>query len=258
MSFFSERFAQEADERLAMETRLRQALVRNEFRLVYQPEFTDCGTQLTGFEALIRWHPPGSEAIPPNRFIPVAEENALIVPIGYWVISEACRAAAEWQTRGYAGIAVAVNVSARQFADADLIPQVLAALKKSGLPANLLQLEITESVFIADLRESAHKLTALRHLGISIALDDFGTGYASLSYLRHLPIDVMKIDRSFLEETGAKESGEAVLRCVIDLAHALSIRVLAEGVETPDQRDLLHRLGCDAMQGFLLGKPASM
>lgn len=258
VSFFSERFAQEAADRLAMETRLRQALVRHEFRLVYQPQFAGCGTQLAGFEALIRWHPPGSEPVPPDRFIPVAEENGLIVPIGYWVVSEACRAAAEWQTRGYAGIAVAVNVSARQFADADLIPQVLAALKSSGLPPGLLQLEITESVFIADLRESARRLTALRQLGISVALDDFGTGYASLSYLRHLPIDVMKIDRSFLEDTGAKESGEAVLRCVIDLAHALGIRVLAEGVETPDQRDLLYRLGCDAMQGFLLGTPASM
>ncbi len=258
MSFFSERFSREADERLAMETRLREALVRGEFTLVYQPQFAGGGTQLAGFEALIRWHPPGSEAVPPNRFIPVAEENGLIIPIGDWVLSEACRAAAEWQTRGYAGIAVAVNVSAPQFADADLIPHVLAALANSGLPANLLQLEITESVFIADLKDSARKLAALRKLGISIALDDFGTGYSSLGYLRHLPIDVVKIDRSFLEETGAKQSGEAVLRCVVDLAHALDLRVIAEGVETPDQRDLMCRLGCDALQGFLLGRPGGL
>ncbi len=253
--FFSRKFAEEARERLAAETRLRRALAEKEFCLQYQPEFAHGGATLVRFEALIRWQPPDSEPISPESFIPVAEENGLIVPIGTWVLTEACRAAAAWQRGERRGIGVAVNVSAQQFAQPDFLSLVKRALEASGLAPALLDLEITETVFIADFEDSARKLAQLKELGIRVALDDFGTGYSSLSYLRNLPIDVIKIDRSFLTETGQNQCGEAVLRCLIELAHALGIRVIAEGVETTAQLALLQRLGCDELQGFLLGRP---
>jgi EAL domain-containing protein (putative c-di-GMP-specific phosphodiesterase class I) len=254
--FFSQKFAAETRNRLSMETRLRRALAQSEFRLQYQPQFAKSGTELVRYEALIRWHPPDAAPVSPLNFIPMAEENGLIVPIGAWVLREACRVAAAWQEDGRKSVGVAVNVSARQFADPDFMPLVRDTLHSTGLPAHLLELELTESVFIADLEDSARKLAQLKAIGISIALDDFGTGYSSLSYLQNLPIDVIKIDRRFITETGQKQSGEAVLRCLIDLAHAIGIRVIAEGVETTAQLELLRRLGCDEVQGFLLGRPA--
>jgi diguanylate cyclase (GGDEF)-like protein/PAS domain S-box-containing protein len=254
--FFSPRMAEDTRQRLALETELRGALRLNEFRLQFQPQFAQGGEQLVRFEALIRWYPAAGGPVAPDRFIPIAEENGLIVPIGRWVLGEACRCAADWQRGARRGIGVAVNVSAREFARADFVAGVEQTLKESTLPARLLELELTESVFIADVEDSARKLTQLRAVGVTVALDDFGTGYSSLSYLRNLAIDVVKIDRSFLTATGQKDGGEAVLRCVIELAHALGIRVIGEGVETPAQLDLLRRLGCDEMQGFLLGRPA--
>ncbi|HYA17802.1 MAG TPA: EAL domain-containing protein, partial [Bryobacteraceae bacterium] len=255
VTFFSGKFAEETRERLSMESCLRRALVNGEFRLQYQPQFALGGASPTRYEALIRWYPCEREPVPPANFIPLAEENGLIVPIGTWVLEEACRTAAAWQYGERAGVGVAVNVSARQFADPEFVALVAATVRESGLAPHLLELELTETVFIADLDDSARKLRQLKSLGVSIALDDFGTGYSSLGYLQNLPIDVIKIDRSFITETGQKESGEAVLRCLIDLAHALGIRVIAEGVETPAQLDLLRRLGCDELQGFLLGRP---
>ena len=257
--FFSQRLTAEAQERLAVETRLRRALPLDEFRLQYQPQFAGAGTELVRFEALLRWYPRDrAEPIPPADFIHIAEESDLIVPIGHWVLHEACRAAAAWQRGAHCGIGVGVNVSARQFAQPDIVAEVAEALRVSGLPAGLLEIEVTESVFLQDLKDSARKLAQLNRLGVGIALDDFGTGYSSLSYLRNLPIDAIKIDGSFLNEGRHKQSGEAVLRCLIDLAHALGIRVVVEGVETAAQLDLLSRLGCDVMQGFLLGRPAFM
>jgi diguanylate cyclase (GGDEF)-like protein/PAS domain S-box-containing protein len=255
--FFSEAFAEETHNRLVMETNLRRALAAGEFHLNFQPQFAYEGIDPVRFEALIRWHPPGcSTSIAPDCFIPFAEETGLIVPIGTWVLMEACRSAVAWQESDLHGIGVAVNVSARQFASPGFVELVAQTLKESGLRPRLLELEITETVFLAGLEDSATKLAGLKVLGVSIALDDFGTGYSSLSYLRNLPIDVIKIDRSFLIETGQKQSGEAVLRCLIDLAHVLGIRVIVEGVETTEQLDLLRSLGCDEMQGFLLGKPS--
>jgi diguanylate cyclase (GGDEF)-like protein/PAS domain S-box-containing protein len=254
--FFSRKFAEETRERLSMESRLRRALASGEFRLQFQPQFRRDGIGLVRYEALIRWHPDDGPPVPPLSFIPIAEENGLIVPIGSWVLAEACRTAAAWQEGARKGVGVAVNVSARQFANPEFVDLVARIVRESGLPVHLLELELTESVFIADLGDSAEKLTQLKKLGVSVALDDFGTGYSSLSYLQNLPIDVIKIDRQFIAETGQKQSGEAILRCLIDLAHAIGIRVIAEGVETTGQLQLLQRLGCDEMQGFLLGKPA--
>jgi diguanylate cyclase (GGDEF)-like protein/PAS domain S-box-containing protein len=254
--FFSESFTEERHKRLAMETSLQRALLMGEFHLHYQPQFACDGIDPVRFEALIRWQPPGSAPIPPDDFIPLAEANGSIVAIGSWVLLEACRAAAGWQQGDLQGIGVAVNVSAQQFAGAGFVELVAAALCESGLSPGLLELEITETMFIAGLGDSLEKLERLKGLGISLALDDFGTGYSSLSYLRNLPINTIKIDRSFLIETGQKRSGEAVLRCVIDLAHVLGLRVIVEGVETTEQLNMLRSLGCDEVQGFLLGKPA--
>jgi EAL domain-containing protein (putative c-di-GMP-specific phosphodiesterase class I) len=190
------------------------------------------------------------------KFIPAAEESGLIVPIGTWVLAEACRQCNDWQSGPLAGVGVAVNVSAAQFACHDFVALVARTLEQTGLAAHLLELELTESVFVQDYRASARILTRLRRLGVTIALDDFGTGYSSLSYLQNLPIDALKIDRGFLREAKSRTQGAAVLRCVVDLAHTLGLRVIGEGAETTEEFCLLRELGCNEMQGFLLGRPS--
>jgi diguanylate cyclase (GGDEF)-like protein/PAS domain S-box-containing protein len=254
--FFTPEFADAALERLEMETRLRKALVQSEFRLQFQPQFSQGSTLPNRFEALIRWCPPSGPPIPPVKFIPLAEQIGLILPIGTWVLHEACRRCAEWQTGNLRGAGVAVNVSALQFACTDFVETVARTLEATGLPPRLLELELTESVFVQDLRTSARKLAKLRNLGVTIALDDFGTGYSSLSYLQNLPIDTLKIDRTFLLQSESRREGAAVMRCVVELAHTLGLRVVGEGVETPAQLDFLSGLGCDEIQGYLLGKPS--
>jgi diguanylate cyclase (GGDEF)-like protein/PAS domain S-box-containing protein len=254
--FFTRELADAALERLEMETRLRRALARSEFRLQFQPQFPPGSSRPNRFEALIRWHPPGGQLIGPGRFIPLAEQNGLIVPIGTWVLREACRHCAGWQTGNLGGTGVAVNVSALQFACPDFVETVTRALQSAGLSPLLLELELTESVFVPDTAASVRTLTRLRNLGVTIALDDFGTGYSSLSYLQNLPIDALKIDRSFLLEAESRGHGAVVMRCVVQLAHALGLRVIGEGAETAAQLELLRGLGCDGIQGFLLGRPS--
>jgi diguanylate cyclase (GGDEF)-like protein/PAS domain S-box-containing protein len=256
IKFFSVGFADAARERLEMETRLRRALALSEFKLQFQPQFASGKSRPSRFEALIRWHPTEDQLILPLKFIALAEENGLIVPIGTWVLREACRRCADWQTGNLKGAGVAVNVSALQFVSPEFVEIVARTLESTGLPPRLLELELTESVFVADLQASARTLARLRNLGVTIALDDFGTGYSSLSYLQNLPIDALKIDRSFLTGAQGRQQGEAVLRCVVELAHILGLRVIGEGVETTAQLDLLGSLGCDEIQGFLLGKPS--
>jgi len=254
--FFVPAFAAAALERLEMETRLRRALARSEFRLQFQPQFPAGASRPSRFEALIRWYPLDGEPVGPLKFIPLAEQNGLIVPIGNWVLQDACRQCAGWQTGILKGVGVAVNVSALQFACPDFLNIVARALESTGLSPDLLELELTESVFVNDVASSVLTLTKLRSIGVTIALDDFGTGYSSLGYLQNLPIDALKIDRSFLTEAESRPQGAAVLRCVIELAHALGLRVIGEGVELAADLDFLHRLGCDEIQGFLLGRPA--
>ena len=254
--FFTPKFADAALERLEMETSLRRALALSEFRLQFQPEFASIRCRLRRFEALIRWHPAGHQPIPPLKFIPIAEQNGLIVPIGTWVLREACRQCADWQSGRLRGVGVAVNISALQFASPDFISIVVRTIESTGLPPDLLELELTESVFVQDVKRAAGKLDKLRNLGVTVALDDFGTGYSSLSYLQKLPLDALKIDRSFLAETDSCHTGPAVLLCVVELAHTLGLRVIGEGVETNAQLDLLGSLGCDEIQGFLLGRPS--
>jgi diguanylate cyclase (GGDEF)-like protein/PAS domain S-box-containing protein len=254
--FFTPEFADAALERLEMETRLRKALAQSEFKLQFQPQFPPGSAIPHRFEALIRWYPPGGQPIPPVKFIPLAEQIGLILPIGAWVLREACRRCAEWQTGDLCGAGVSVNVSALQFACTDFVETVARTLEATGLPPRLLELELTESVFVQDMRASARKLTKLRNLGVTIALDDFGTGYSSLSYLQNLPIDTLKIDRTFLLQSESRPEGAAVMRCVVELAHTLGLHVVGEGVETLAQLDLLSGLGCDDIQGYLLGKPS--
>jgi len=254
--FSSPELADANRQRQEMETQLRRALVQSEFQLQFQPQFASGGTQPIRYEALLRWYPAVGPAISPARFIPLAEENGLIVPIGTWVLGEACRLAAEWQIGPLKGVGVAVNVSAAQFACPDFIETVTQTLGSTGLRPELLELELTERVFMRYEKESIRTLTQLRKLHVSIAIDDFGTGYSSLSYLQNLPIDLIKIDQSFVAATDRKHSGAAILRCLIDLAHTLGIKVIAEGVETQKQLNLLKSLGCDEMQGFLLGRPS--
>jgi len=253
---FDPRLRQEQADRIRMVERLRTGLEANEFTVHYQPIVALRGGAAVGFEALVRWTPPGQPPIGPDQFIPAAEDSGLIVGLGEWVLRQACTDAAPWH-RAY-GSTIAVNVSPRQLAEpafADMVRQVLA---ESGLPPKALTLEITEGVLV---RSGAHAeltlahLTGLRADGIKVAIDDFGTGYSSLAYLRDLPIDILKIDRSFMPADTTDVQQGALVRAVVDLARSLRLSTVAEGVETAQHADLLRTLGCDRGQGWLFGRP---
>jgi diguanylate cyclase (GGDEF)-like protein len=245
--------------RLSLETGLRHALEGHEFRLLYQPE-VDLDGRLQGLEALIEWNHPTQGRIGPAEFIPLAEESGLIVPIGAWVLADACRQNVEWQAAGYPPVRVSVNVSTVEFARPDFVPRVVRALSETGLDPRWLALEVTESTLMRDVEESVRKMTELRGLGVGIWLDDFGTGYSSLAYLRRFPLDALKIDRSFLLEMTSGPITPLV-ETVIRLAHGLGLQVVAEGVENERQLEALRRAGCDLVQGHLFGQslpPASV
>jgi diguanylate cyclase (GGDEF)-like protein/PAS domain S-box-containing protein len=244
-------------QRLELETYLRRALERGEFCVHYQPQFDLQTGNLVGQEALLRWTHPKLGSIAPDQFIPIAEENELIVPIGTWVLQEACRQTATWQRAGYPLKGMAVNVSAVQFQRPDFVNTIDDVLKSTGLEPRFLELELTESLVIRDVRESADKMEQLRALGVQISVDDFGAGYSSLSYLQRLPIDILKLDRSFMEDVKPESvSSSSLVQGIVSLAHGLGIRVTAEGVETQQQLNLVHHSGCDKVQGFLLGRPS--
>jgi diguanylate cyclase (GGDEF)-like protein/PAS domain S-box-containing protein len=248
--FFTPAMDQQLRDRRALERDLRSAVANGELFLEYQPQRHSNG-EIIGFEALVRWHHPQRGIVPPAEFIPVAEESELIVEIGEWVLRQACREAASWDDT----LQVAVNVSAIQFRRGDLQHLVRTVLHESAIPPARLELEITEGVLIENVARAASILNALKVLGVRIALDDFGTGYSSLSYLQALPLDRIKIDRSFVASLGRTDRSLAIVRAVIGLAHGLGLPVLAEGVETSDQLRTLIREGCDEMQGFLIGRP---
>lgn len=245
-------------ERVQLMSDLRGALDGGQFRLEYQPQFLADG-ELVGFEALLRWDHPERGAIPPSTFIPIAEETGLVVPIGKWVLDQACRQVAVWRAAGYENLRVAVNVSTLQLERQDWVETISAALKSNGLPPSALELELTESVVMKNCERAAERLTELRTLGISAAIDDFGTGYSSLKYLQNLPIDTLKIDQSFVRNLDPVSNGEsgngAIVRAIVTLAQQLGLRVVAEGVETNDELAMLRRLGCDLVQGYLFAKP---
>ncbi|MGE5470077.1 MAG: EAL domain-containing protein [Bacteroidota bacterium] len=244
-----------ATERLDLERKLRQALLREEFALAFQPQLMAGDQRPVGVEALVRWHHPTDGVIPPIKFIPIAEETGLIVALGEWVLRTACHEMKRWLDAGLPPIKVAVNVSARQLRRRDFLETVAGALVESDLPPHLLELEVTESVAMDNPEESIRLLQAIRQMGVSIAIDDFGTGYSSLAYLKRLPIDYLKIDRSFVADIEHDLNDRAIAFGTIALAHSLGLEVIAEGVETEDQLELLRTNGCDEIQGYFFSPP---
>jgi diguanylate cyclase (GGDEF)-like protein/PAS domain S-box-containing protein len=254
---FREPMRIDAIDRLTTEQTLHQALDHDELMLHYQPVVELGASTTVGVEALVRWRHPHQGLVPANRFIPVAEESGLIVPIGAWVLQEACGQLREWQGRRDRGArgSIEVNLSARQVADARIVATVEDVLSRTGLPAEHLTLEITESALMHDAGTALEVLRALKQVGVQLAIDDFGTGYSSLSYVQQFPVDILKVDRSFVEQLGLRHESEAIVSSVIGLAHALGLKVVAEGVETVRQLDVLRALHCDLAQGFLFSVP---
>jgi diguanylate cyclase (GGDEF)-like protein/PAS domain S-box-containing protein len=253
--FFALSMNEEMAERLRLESDLRGALDRHEFLLHYQPQYELANRRPIGVESLIRWRHPELGIVPPNLFIPLAEETRLILPIGRWVLIEACRQNRAWQDAGLPPCIVAVNLSALQFHDGSIVDQVSEALVLSGLDPRWLELEITESVIMHDPERVAALLGQLKALGVRLSIDDFGTGYSSLAYLKRFPLDKIKIDRSFVTDLEHDPNDAAIVRMVIGIAKELELKVIAEGVETEGQRDFLHRHACDEVQGFLFSRP---
>ena len=244
-------------ERLALENSLRRALERNEFVLHYQPKVDLATNELVGAEALIRWNHPDLGLVHPAQFIPLAEETGLIVPIGAWVLREACRQNRAWQEAGMPLIGVAVNLSAHQFRDEGLRQTIAEALGTSGLPPAYLELEITESMIMQNAERAIEILQRFRDMGTLVSIDDFGTGYSSLGYLKSFPIDSLKIDRSFVRDVPSDSDDVAITQAIIAMAHSLNLKVIAEGVENDEQLDFLREQGCDQVQGYLMSPPVS-
>jgi len=248
---------EEAVRRLETAADLRRGIETNQLEVFYQP-IIDVGTATTvGAEALVRWRYPIRGLVTPNEFIPVAEQTGLIIALGKWVLREACRQVQSWRQSGIvdASCYISVNVSVRQFQDPGLLDEVDAAIGSSGLPTSAVVLEVTESIIMEDLDTALSRLHALKDLGLRLAIDDFGTGYSSLSYLRNFPMDVVKIDKSFIDRITLDPRGEAMVRGVIDLSRALGLTTIAGGVESEDQFTLLRALGCHGVQGFLFAEP---
>jgi diguanylate cyclase (GGDEF)-like protein len=253
--FFSAEMNVQAHGRLQLENDLRRAVERDELVLHYQPQLDLATGEVSAVEALVRWRHPRRGLVPPNAFIPMAEETGLVLGIGEWVLAEACRQVGAWQRAGVGLPRVAVNISARQLQRPGLDGAVRRALAASGLAPQALELEITESSVMLDPQHARAVLQSLRDLGVQLSIDDFGTGYSSLAYLKRLPLDRLKIDRSFIHGFPADGDDAAIVETIIVMTHKLGLRVIAEGVETLEQRLQLERQGCDEMQGFLLAHP---
>ncbi|MBN9387224.1 MAG: EAL domain-containing protein [Chloroflexi bacterium] len=256
--FFVKDMDESEQRRLWLMTQLHKALELGELLLHYQPQVDIEQAKLVGLEALIRWNHRELGLVSPGEFIPLAEETGLIIPIGAWVMEEACRQAVEWQNRGLPPVRVSVNVSALQFGRDDFIDTVLHALDKSGLDPQWLELELTEGLLLGDTHSIAAKLNQLKEIGVYLAIDDFGTGYSSLRYLQQLPIDTLKIDQSFVRTLGTVQESpktKALLKTIAMLGHNLDMRVIAEGVETSQQLDYLEEIGCQEIQGYYISRP---
>jgi diguanylate cyclase (GGDEF)-like protein/PAS domain S-box-containing protein len=253
--FFTEELNAMMTERLELETGLRRALERNQFCLYYQPRVDIRTGAITGAEALLRWRVSDQEMMHPGKFIPVAEETGLIVPIGEWALREACQQNLAWQQAGLSPLVVAVNVSLRQFQRDDFLQTVSSVLQQTGLAAAALELEVTESSVMHNAERLIDMLSNIRALGVHISVDDFGTGYSSLSYLKRFPVDRLKIDRSFVQDILVDKDSEAIVRTIIALGHNLGLKLVAEGVENAEQVAYLLANGCDELQGFYYGRP---
>jgi EAL domain-containing protein (putative c-di-GMP-specific phosphodiesterase class I) len=253
--FHSDRIKTQTVERLMLETSLRRAVERSELVLHYQPKRNLNRGDISGVEALLRWQHPDLGLLRPNRFIPLAEETGLIVPIGKWVLETACAQNMSWQRQGLPPIRIAVNLSPRQFADPRLVADIRAALEKSAMPPELLELEITETMVMQHPERTMQILGSIKQLGITLSIDDFGTGYSSMSLVKRLPIDALKIDRAFVREIASDPDDKAIAEAIIALAHALDLTVVAEGVETAEQEAVLRAQNCDEIQGYLVCQP---
>lgn len=253
--FFEPGMSDSMQERLALENDLRRALVAGEFELHYQPQIATLSGGIPAVEALLRWRHPQKGYITPGSFIPLAEETGLIVPLNEWVLREACRQAHQWSTTHGLELRVAVNLSAVQFRRHDVMDTILSALHAAHLEPRYLEIELTEGTLMTNPERSAEQLAVLRAMGVSVAIDDFGTGYSSLSYLRRLPIDKLKIDRSFVRDLVINRTDESIVRAIVALAHSVGLQVIAEGVETEQQLERISILECDLWQGYYCCRP---
>ncbi len=253
--FFNEEMSTQASEHLALRSGLRRALDNGELELHYQPQVQLGTGRVIGAEALLRWNAPGEGMIMPGRFIAIAEESGLIVPIGEWVIMEACRQASAWRAAGLPDICVAINLSAVQFRRGNVEQTVLRALEATGLPPDCLELELTESIMLQNVEQVLATVRRLKLLGVKLSIDDFGTGYSSLSYLKRFEVDKLKIDQSFIRDLASDPDDAAIVRAVIQMAHSLNLKTIAEGVETDDIRHMLRVFQCDEAQGYLFARP---
>jgi EAL domain-containing protein (putative c-di-GMP-specific phosphodiesterase class I) len=255
IQFYTAELADLAASQFELESALRLALARDELVLHFQPKVSVSSGRILGLEALVRWHHPTRGLVPPGEFIPLAEERGLIVPLGRWVMQQACRQIRDWRAAGLQVPPVAVNLSARQFADDNLVDHLVSSMSACGVMATDIEVELTESVLMSDPERANEVLRRLHRMGVRIAIDDFGTGYSSLSYLKRFPADTVKIDRAFISGLPGDSDDAAITQAVIAMAHSLGLQVVAEGVETDEQLAALQRLGCDEAQGFLLGRP---
>lgn len=253
--FFDDAMPQAAHERIALEARLRNALVQGHLQLYYQPQVDIASNRIVGCEALIRWFDPVEGMISPARFIPVAETSGLIGPLGTWVLEAACNQAQAWTRQGLPAISMAVNISMHQFLLTDIVGGVRDALGSSQWPASQLELEITESALAERPEEALQVLRKLKALGVRLAIDDFGTGYSSLAHLKRFPIDLLKIDRSFVQDIPHSKEDMAISHAVIAMGQSMDMQVLAEGVETAAQLEFLRQHGCQLYQGYYCSKP---
>jgi diguanylate cyclase (GGDEF)-like protein len=253
--FFSAELQSHTPEKLSLEAGLRHGLERKEFRVHYQPKIDMASGEITGVEALLRWQHPELGLLLPEKFIHLAEETGLIIPIGYWTLREVCARAKTWQAAGLPRLPVAVNLSACQFSQDQLVPQLAEILKETGMHPDLLELEITESMVMRDPEQAVQLMHNLRSMGVRLTIDDFGTGYSSLGYLKRFPINSLKVDRSFVRDLPHSTDDVAITRAVIAMAHSLQMNVIAEGVELKEQLDVLRKEGCDEFQGYLCRPP---
>ena len=253
--FYTEQLSEDARRRIEVHSGLRRALDSDEFHLLYQPKIDLDSRRVIGAEALIRWDSPELGLVSPAEFIPIAEETGLIVSIGDWVVQQACKAAAGWHRQGLKDLHVAVNLSAMQFLHGDLVNVIKTALADAGLDAQWLDVELTESMLVTNAEETIRTLATIKELGVNVSMDDFGTGYSSLSYLTRFPLDCLKVDRAFVTNLPDDRDASAVARAIISMAQNLSLKIVAEGIETENQVGFLHALGCHVGQGYLFSPP---
>jgi EAL domain-containing protein (putative c-di-GMP-specific phosphodiesterase class I) len=254
-SFFDASMDERAEEGLALDLSLRRALKSDQFFLLYQPIVESRGGEVHAVEALLRWASPDRGFVSPGEFIGVLEETGLIVPVGHWVLREACARAAAWHREGHRELVLSVNMSPRQFQEPDLVERVRGTLLATGFPAESLQLEVTEGLLLEPGPELMGRINELAALGLRMAVDDFGMGYSSLAYLKRFPLHTLKIDRMFVRDICDREQDGIITRAIVDLGHGLGLRVTAEGVETQAQADALRDMGCDSLQGYLFARP---